>query len=47
MIYQLVNNKSQWQPLPINELNGAPPQAKQKGACPISNLNRFKDMGYS
>ena len=28
----------QGQPLPINELNGTLP----KGACPISNLHRFK-----
>jgi C1A family cysteine protease len=29
----------QWQPLPINELNGTP----LDGACPISNLHRFKN----
>ena len=28
----------QWQPLPINELNGTPPQVE----CPISNLHRPK-----
>ena len=32
--------KIQEQQLPINELNGTPPW----GACPISNLHRFKDI---
>ena len=41
---QSVQLEIQGQQLPINELNGTP----LKGACPISNLHRYKDQlkGY-